>query len=149
MRNLITGKILDRNWQASDYFEEAEVVKDEATFIYAHRDDYWFHWGSDPKNRFSLSAEVLGDQRQFLKAGIKVSALKFKDKIIKIALPIKMDFKVTEAPPAIRGNTAQGGNKVVEIEGGAKITAPLFIETDDIIKINTETGQYVERVEKA
>jgi elongation factor P len=60
-----------------------------------------------------------------------------------------MDFKVTEAPPAIKGNTAQGGTKVVTIETGGKVNAPLFIEEGDVIKVNTSTGEYVERVEKA
>jgi len=63
-------------------------------------------------------------------------------------LPIKMDFQVIEAPPSIRGNTAQGGNKIVIIESGARISAPLFIEEGDIIRINTQTGEYTERVKK-
>jgi len=68
---------------------------------------------------------------------------------IKVNLPVKMDFKVTEAPPAVKGNTAQGGDKSVTIETGAKVTVPLFIGEGDIIKINTETGAYFERVEKS
>jgi elongation factor P len=72
----------------------------------------------------------------------------FNDKIIKIKMPIKMDFRVIECPPGIKGNTAQGGTKVVTIEGGAKVNAPLFIEQDEMIRVNTETGEYVERVGK-
>ena len=64
-------------------------------------------------------------------------------------LPVKMDFKVIEAPPSIKGNTAQGGDKVVTIEGGGKVSTPLFVNEGDIIKINTETGNYVERVHKS
>ena len=63
-------------------------------------------------------------------------------------MPIKMDLKVTEAPPSIKGNTAQGGTKVVELETGAKISVPLFINTGDMIRVNTDTGEYTERVEK-
>ena len=63
-------------------------------------------------------------------------------------IPIKMEFEVTEAPPAVKGNTAQGGSKTVTIDGGAQISAPLFVNQGDIIRINTETGEYVERVEK-
>ena len=73
----------------------------------------------------------------------------FKENIIGVHLPVKMDFKVTEAPPSVRGNTAQGGSKLVTLEGGATLTVPLFINTNDIVKVNTETGEYVERVEKA
>jgi elongation factor P len=70
------------------------------------------------------------------------------DRPIKIQIPIKMDFKVVESPPGIKGNTAQGGTKAVIIEGGVKINVPLFINQDDIIRVNTEAGTYVERVEK-
>lgn len=148
IRNLVTGKILDRNWQASDEFEEAEVEKKEALFIYAHHGEYWFHEVGDPKNRFLLPAEVIGESAQFLKPNTKVSTRIFKGKVIKINLPIKMDFEVIEAPPGIKGNTAQGGTKIVTIEGGATVSAPLFINQGDVIRINTTTGEYVERVEK-
>jgi elongation factor P len=70
----------------------------------------------------------------------------FDEKIIGVKMPIKMDLKVVEAPPSIKGNTAQGGNKVVKLETSASVNAPLFINEGDIIKINTENGEYVERV---
>ncbi len=149
IRNLITGKVLDRNFQGSDSFEEAEIERKNAMFIYSHRDEYWFTEEGNPKNRFSLSAEAAGDARQFLKPNTKVATVLFRGKIIKVTLPVKMDFKVIEAPPSIKGNTAQGGTKVVTIEGGAKISTPLFINEGDSIRINTETGDYVERVEKS
>ncbi len=148
IRNLITGKVLDRNFQPSDSFEETEVEKKPANFIYAHRDQYFFVQNNDQRNRFSIPAETIGDARQFLKPNIKVELLMFGEKIISVKLPIKMDFEVKEAPPAIRGNTAQGGTKVVTLEGGAKISVPLFINAGDIVRINTETGGYAERVEK-
>jgi elongation factor P len=146
IRNLITGKVLDRNFQPSDSFEEAEIEKKSAMFIYASRGEYWLHEEGNPKNRFSLSSELLGDRGQFLKPNTKVTTMVFNEKVIKVELPVKMDFKVTEAPPSIKGNTAQGGTKVVTIEGGAKISAPLFINEGDMVRINTETGQYVERL---
>lgn len=146
IRNLITGKILDRNWQASDNFEEAEVVRKNAMFLYANRGEYWFHEEGNPKARFQLSEEILGEPAQFLKPNTKVETFVFNDTVIKVKLPIKMDFKVTEAPPSIKGNTAQGGTKTVTIETGAKVNVPLFIGQDEMIRINTETGEYVERV---
>ncbi|HTY39649.1 MAG TPA: elongation factor P [Candidatus Paceibacterota bacterium] len=148
IRNLITGKILDRNWQASDEFEETEVNRMPAVFIYVSKSEYWFNEKGNPKNRFQLSAEVIGDQAKFLKPQTEVIAFVFNDKVVKVQVPIKMDFKVLEAPPAIRGNTAQGGSKAVVIEGGATVQVPLFINQDDTIRINTETGEYVERLEK-
>src|SRR6185437_13369994 len=135
IRNLITGKLLDRNFQASDNFEEAEVVRATANFIYAQKGEYWFHEEGNPKNRFALNGEIVGDQGQFLKPNTKVTTLSFEDKVIQVEIPVKMEFKVTEAPPSIKGNTAQGGTKSVTIEGGAKINAPLFINEGDIIRV--------------
>ena len=148
IRNLMTGKVLDRNLQPSASFEEAEIEKKSAMFIYTSRGEYWFHEEGNPKNRFPFSAETLGESARFLKPNTKVETLLFGEKIIKITLPVKMDFEVTEAPPALRGNTAQGGTKQVTLEGGAKINVPLFINQGDIVRINTETGDYVERAEK-
>ncbi|HVM76607.1 MAG TPA: elongation factor P [Candidatus Paceibacterota bacterium] len=146
IRNLITGKLLDRNFQASDNFEEAEIVKTNALFIYASRGEYWFHEEGNPKNRFSLKEEIVGEQGKFLKPNTKVQTMSFNEKVIKVEIPIKMEFKVTEAPPSIKGNTAQGGTKQVTIEGGAKINVPLFVNEGEVIRINTQTGEYVERV---
>ena len=145
IRNLITGKILDRNFQASDFFEEAEIERKSAMFIYESKGEYWFHEEGNPRNRFALDTELLGNQGRFLKPNTKVMTMVFDDKVIKVDIPIKMEFKVVEAPPAIRGNTAQGGTKQVTIEGGAKVNVPLFINEGETIRINTQTGEYVER----
>lgn len=149
LKNLLTGKVFEKNIQHSEEFEEAEVEKVKAKFLYHHRGGYWFCEEDNPAKRFNLEEEIIGEQKNFLKPNISLTALRFRGKIINISLPIKMEFKVTEAPPGIRGDTAQGGSKVVTIETGAKISVPLFIQVGDIIRINTETGEYVERVEKA
>ena len=148
IRNLITGKVLDRNWQASDEFEEAEVERKNAVFIYASKGEYWFHEEGNPKNRFALSEELLGMAGKFLKPNTPVTTMVFNEKVIKVIMPIKMDFVVTEAPPSIKGDTAGTGGKQIVLETGAIITAPLFINIDDVIVVNTETGEYVERVSK-
>jgi elongation factor P len=88
----------------------------------------------------------LGNAAQFLKPNTKVATVLFEGNVIGADLPVKMDFKVIEAPPGIKGNTAQGGMKSVTIEGGAKVNTPLFVNEGDVIRINTQTGQYVERV---
>jgi elongation factor P len=148
MRNLINGKQLERNFAQSDIFEEADINRRNVKFLYAHRNEYFFSYQNDPSKRFQLGEDVLGNSPKFLKANTPLDAIEFDGNIITVELPIKMDLKVTEAPPAIRGNTAQGGVKQVTVETGAIINAPLFIEEGDIIRINTETGQYVERMEK-
>ena len=146
IRNLITGKLLDRNFQASDSFEEAEIEKKNAMFIYESKGQYWFHEEGNPKARFFLAEDLVGEQGKFLKPNTKVQTMTFNDKVIKVEIPVKMDFKVIEAPPSIKGNTAQGGTKQVTIEGGAKVSVPLFVNEGEMIRINTQTGDYVERV---
>jgi len=145
IKNLITGKIVDQNWQASDSFEEAEVERKRSIFIYASKGEYWFHEEGDKSKRFSLKEEVMGEAGRFLKAGTEVITFVWNGKVIQAEPPIKMTLEVTEAPPAIRGNTAQGGTKQVVLETGATVNTPLFIESGDKIVVNTQTGDYVER----
>lgn len=148
LKNLKSGKVVERTWQASDEIESPEYSRKEETFLYGHKGEYWFQEPGNPKNRFMLSGDLLGESAKYLKPNTNVSVFTIEGDPIKIDLPIKMDFEVTEAPPAVKGNTAQGGDKVITIEGGSKVTVPLFINQGDVIKINTETGLYVERVEK-
>lgn len=149
IRNLLNGKQVEINFAQSDVFQEANIAKKKVKYLYAHRDEYWFSDENDPSKRFKLDQSILEGSTKFLKSNTIIEALLFNDSVINIELPIKMDFKVVEAPPAIRGNTAQGGVKQVKIETGASINVPLFIEQDDIIRINTQSGDYVERLEKA
>ncbi len=150
IRNLKSGTVLERNFRAGDSISEAEIRKMQARFIYARRDEYWFHETGKPGNRFFIRSQSLEEKAGLLKPEMEVVALKHikdeKEEIINIELPIKADYKVTHAPPSLRGNTSQGGTKVVTIEGGAKISVPLFIEEGDMIKINTDTREYDERV---
>jgi len=148
MRNLINGKVLERNFAQSDVFEEADVEKQKVKYLYGHRGQYWFAEEKDSSKRFELSEELLGNITKFLKPNTILEAVSFEGKIITVELPIKMEFKVVEAPPAVKGNTAQGGVKQVKLETGAAINAPLFINEGDMVRVNTETGEYVERVEK-
>lgn len=159
IKNLITGKVQDYAAHQNESFYEVEIEKQKVNFIYRNKGEYWFHEVGKPGNRFFLTDEAIGDTGQYLKANAEVIAFKFSprggsasgggEKIINIELPVKVDLKVTEAPPAIRGDTAQGGTKSVTLETGAKINVPLFINEGDVIRINTQTGDYVERVEKS
>ena len=148
LRNIISGSVSERSFQPSDDIKEAEVEKQKAQFLYSHRGEFWFSEVGNPKNRFNLKEELIGQAKDFLKPNLEISASIFNGQIIGIELPVKVDYKVIEAPPAIKGNTAQGGTKTVVIETGIKVAAPLFIKERDIIRINTSTGQYVERTTK-
>src|SRR3989344_2740957 len=140
LRNLITGKVAEISFHQNEKVAEAELDPRTVKFLYSKQSlpagrqgEYWFCEQNDPAKRFELSADVIGEPGQFLKANMLVDLLEF-------------ERKVTEAPPSIKGNTAQGGNKVVTLETGAQINVPLFVNEGDVIVINTETGEYGSRV---
>jgi elongation factor P len=148
IKNLSSGKILSRTFQPSDTFKEAEIMREELKFVYSHRGEYVFQHPDNPKDRFPLSENLLGEYAKFLKPSLVVTAYKFGEQIINIKLPIKIDYEVKEAPPSVKGDTAQGGTKTVALEGGFEINVPLFINVGDIVRVNTESGLYTERVTK-
>ena len=151
LKSLITGKTIAATFHVSDTADEADIEKREVKFLYHNRGEYWFADPADPKNRFKLDSALLGNAGKFLKANENVTALVWttedeEEKTIGLSLPIKMEFKVKEAPPAVRGDTSKGGNKNIVLENGTTISAPMFVAEGDTIRVNTETGEYVERV---
>ena len=149
LKNLITGKVTERAFHATEQAEEAEIEARKVTYLYTNREEYWFCEEHDPSKRFELSGDLIGDSGKFMKTNALVELAIFNEKIIGVKLPIKVELKVTEANPAVKGNTVQGGTKSVTLETGAEIQVPMFIGEGDIIRVNTDTGEYVERVGKA
>ena len=149
MRNLITGKVAERSFHHTDKLEEAEITTKTIKYIYTNRRESWFCEENDPSKRFTLPEEVVGDGVHYLKGNTLVEALIFNEKIISVHVPVKVELKVKQSAPAVRGNTAQGAYKEAVLETGITIQVPLFINEGDTIRLNTETGQYVERVEKS
>jgi elongation factor P len=150
LKSLISGKTIAATFHVSESANEADIIKRDVTFLYHNKGEFWFCEPEDKSNRFKLDSALVGDAAKFLKQNGNVTALVWdndeKETIIKITLPIKMEFKVKEAPPAVRGDTSKGGMKVITLENGASLNAPMFINEGDIIRVNTETGDYVERV---
>jgi elongation factor P len=148
LKNLINGNVYERNFAQSDIFEEADLEKMEIKYLYNSKGNYFFCQAQDPSKRFSFTEQRLGEAARFLKPNEIVEGIVFNEKIITIVLPVKVQLKVTEAPPGVKGDSAQGGTKAVTLESGAEVQVPLFIEEGDIVEINTESGDYVKRVEK-
>jgi len=144
-RNLINGNVLERTYQGSDKAEEAETETKKANFMYKDKDDAFF-MDNTSFEQFSLHVEEIGSQVKFLKDGTDVDVLYFENKPVSVSLPIKMEFKVVSAPPGVKGNSAGNVNKTVELETGAEISVPMFINEGDVIRVNTDTEEYVERV---
>jgi len=144
LRNLISGSVLEKTFQGNDKAEEAETEKRKANFMYKD-DTSAFFMDNESYEQFDLPLEQIGDKIKFLKEGTDVDTLYFDNRPVTMDLPVKMKFKVVSAPPGIKGNSAGGVTKQVELETGASIAAPLFIEEGQTIVVNTDTGEYVER----
>jgi elongation factor P len=150
LKSLITGKTISATFHVADTADEADITKKDVKFLYHNRGEFWFCDPKDPKNRFKLDENLIGTAGKFLKANENVTALVWdndnEEVTIKLSLPVKMEFKVKDAPPAVRGDTSKSGTKIITLENGATLNAPMFINEGDIIRVNTETGEYVERV---
>jgi elongation factor P len=149
VKNLISGNVKEVVFHQFEKAEEADMATREVKYIYANRGEYWFCAAEDPKDRFTLPADQLGSSITFIKANTILDATTFNGDIIGIKYPIKVELKVTEAAPAVRGNTSGNATKAVIVETGATIYVPMFINEGDIVRINTDSGDYAERVEKA
>jgi len=153
LRNLNTGGVEERAFHQSDTVAEADIEKHEMSYIYSRNHEHWFHPAGAPKDRFPLSDAVVGDAIRFLTERMTITAVIFNpddkerwfEHIVDIELPPKVDLLVTEAPPNIKGNTAQGGTKRATLETGIEVDVPMFIEAGEKVRINTQTKQYVER----
>lgn len=149
LKSLISGKVIPVAFHAAETVEEADILQRDAKFLFKNKGEFWFCDPNDPKNRFQISEDTIGTPAKFLKENTLVKSMVFdyndEQKIIGVKLPIKVILEVKEAPPAIKGNTAAGGGKMVILETGAQLTVPLFIEAGERVVVNTDTNEYVER----
>ena len=148
LRHIIKGNSIEYSFQQSDKVEEAEIESKPAVFVFQdNRKNEWvFHEKENKSARFSVADDQMGESGRFLKPNTEVETLWFQGNMFRVKVPIKMELKVTEAPPDVRGNTAQGGSKVVTLETGATLNVPMFVKEGDVIRVNTESAEYVERV---
>ncbi len=145
IKNLIDGRVQEKNFQQGDMFDEADLQKKDIKFLYQSKGQYWFCEVNDPSQRFFFTEDHIGSQAKFLRPNELVTGILFNEKIITFKLPIKVELKVKEAAPGVKGDRAQGGTKEAILESGAVIQVPLFIEEGDVIEVNTETETYVKR----
>ncbi len=146
MKNLLTGKVMEVSFHQSEKAEEAEVDRRKVKYLYEAKGKYWFCEEKDPSKRFELDADQVGEQIHFVKQNTLVELISFDDKVLGVEVPIKVELKVIEAAPAVKGNTVQGGLKQVKLETGFTVNVPMFINEGDVLRINTDSGEYVERV---
>jgi elongation factor P len=147
IRNLITGNVIAKTFHPGENFDQAEIEKVKVKFLYHHRDEFYFSEEKDQTKRFQLAKEIIGQSFIFLKPNEIIEGIKFQDEIINVSLPVKVELKVIEAPPGIKGDRAQGGTKIIKLETGAEINAPLFIKQGDVVEVNTEKKEYSRRID--
>jgi elongation factor P len=144
LRNMITGSQFDRTYRSGDKFIAADMEEQEYQFLY--RSDKYHFMNTANYEQIELSEEAVGDAANFLTENLVVSMLLFQGRPIGINLPNFVELKVTQADPGIKGDTAAGATKPATMETGFVIQVPLFIEEGEMLKIDTRTGTYVERV---
>lgn len=147
LKNIKTQAVTDRTIKPGDTFDEADVARVKATYLYQAGAAYAF-MDSTTFEQFELDTNLVGDQVKWLTEGMEVTLVMAESQPAALELPVKIDLEVVETPPGVKGNTAQGGTKPATLITGATVSVPLFIKAGDIIRVNTVDGTYVERANK-
>ncbi len=145
LRDMQAGHTLERTFQSDEKFTRVRLDYRNMQYLYNDGSLYYF---MDEENyeQTALSAEQLGDSLNYLKEGLSVGISSYKGELVGVELPITVELKVIDTGPGYKGDTATAGNKPAKLETGITIQVPLFINNEDIIKVDTRTGSYLERV---
>lgn len=144
IRNLMNGASIEKTWRAGEKVEAALVERRNVDFLYRDGDDLVFMDMADYE-QLTLPARQVGEAINFLKDNTSVQLVQWKEQLLNIELPQTMEFTITQTDPGLRGDTAQGGSKPATLETGAVVTVPLFVNEGEVIRVDTRTGQYIER----
>lgn len=145
LKNVINGSVLERTFNPSEKLQGAEIEKKEMQYLYADGDLYYF-MDNETYEQTPLNKADLGDTLKYLKENMNVKILSFKGNVFAIEPPIFVELEVKYTEPGFSGNTSTGATKPAELETGYSINVPLFVNTGDIIRIDTRTGEYMERI---
>ena len=144
LKNLQTGAVVERTFNAGEKVPKAHVDRRRMQYLYEVDGAYTF-MDNETYDQVELNLEQLGDAKNFLLENMEVSIMFFQGIVIGIDLPVAVELRVVETDPGIRGDTATGGNKPATLETGYVVKVPMFINVDDVLRIDTRTGQYIER----
>lgn len=145
LRNLRTGATTTQTFQAGSRFQTVRLERQRVQYLY--RDDGQYHFmDTDTFEQFALDRETLGDAVNYLKENETIDLLTYQGQPVDVELPITVNLRVEETDPGLRGDTATGGSKPAKLETGLTVNVPLFVDVGDVIKVDTRTGQYIERV---
>ena len=144
MRNLKTGRVLERNFKSGDTAEVADVTDQDMQYLYSDG-QFWYFMVPDTFEQIAAGPEAVADVKQWLKEEMSCIVTLWNGVPLYIAPPNHVELKIVETDPGVRGDTASGGSKPATLETGAVVSVPLFINEGDILKIDTRTGDYIER----
>lgn len=147
MKNLITGSTLERTYKIVEKIEQADIEEHAMQYLYNDGEDFHF-MNSETFDQIAISGKVLGDNTKFLVEEMVTNVLFFKGAPVNIDLPNFVELQIEYTEPGMKGNTAQGATKTARLTTGAEVQVPLFVDQDEWLKIDTRTGQYVERVKR-
>jgi elongation factor P len=147
LRDVRAGHIIDKSVQAGTRFTRARVERSAAQYLYSEGGLYYF-MNTETYDQFPVGADRLGDAMNYLVENGEANLLMYGDEAIGIELPAAVELKVAETDPGLKGDTAQGGTKQAKLETGITVNVPLFINTGDTLKIDTRSGEYLERASK-
>lgn len=142
MRSISSGKSLEITYKSGENVDLVSVSRVNMQFLYKSGNNYSF-MNQENYETVDVSADVLGEYAKYLKDGLDVIALTHEENVVAIDLPKKITYKVVQAPPTVKGDTASGNvTKEVELDNGLKVQVPIFIKEDEEVIVNTETGDY-------
>jgi len=144
LRDIRDGHTIERTFQSSEKFIRARLDYRSMQYLYSDGDLYYF---MDEENfeQMPIDADQLGDVLSYIKEGMSVQISSYKDELVGVELPITVELEVVETDPGFRGDTASAGNKPAKLETGITVQVPLFVNTGDVIKVDTRDGSYLER----
>ena len=145
MKNIKSGKVVEIRFRAGEAVDQVRVENKEFQFLYSDGSGYNF-MDKETYDQISVEKNMVGDAAQFLKEGAMVQMLLNGHDVLSVDVPVSVVLKVVETEPGIKGDTATGAQKRAKVETGAMVNVPLFINEGDLLKIDTRTGNYLERV---
>ena len=145
LRDIRNGHTIEQTFQTTEKFTRARLESRNMQYLYNDGGLYYF-MDNENFEQFPLSDSQLGDTVNYLKEGMSLEISTYKDEVIGIELPITVELQVTETDPGYKGDTATGGNKPAKLETGITVQVPLFVDTGDVIKVDTRSGTYLERI---
>jgi elongation factor P len=145
LKSMKTGNVIDRTYRSGEKLDTPNIEEKNMQFLYATGDEYFF-MDNETYEQSSLSAKQMGDNKNWLKENMVVQVLYHNGNPINVEVPMFVELKVVRTDPGVKGDTAAGGTKPATLETGAVVKVPLYLEEGEVIKVDTRTGEYLERV---